>query len=108
MKFNEGLKLSSRKKQDDPWWFSPTQFDVVAIDKVYRHLPYLLIQRVLRALTKAQYPTRPRRAKDTWIEPVSLEGTMYQLSCRIDEENRKIVVTHIRFPKKMFRTRRHK
>lgn len=101
--------MPSKKNQgDDPWWFSPTQFDVVAKAKVYRYLPYLLIQRVMKELAKTQYPTRPKRAKDTWIEPVRMEGTTYQLSCRIDEVNKKIVVTHIRFPKKMFGIRRHK
>jgi hypothetical protein len=86
---------------------TPTIFDTVAINKVYRRLPYLLVQRVLYTLAKAQYPTRPRSAKDTWIEPVSLEGAMYQLSCRIDENNKKIVVTNIRPPKKMMRSLRH-
>jgi hypothetical protein len=103
-----GSNMPSGKKRPDPWWYTPTIFDVVAIAKVYRHLPYLLIQRILRELAKTLYPTRPRNAKDMWIEPVTLDGALFQLSCRIDEKNRKIVVTNIRPPKKMMRTFRHK
>jgi hypothetical protein len=100
--------MPSRKKLEDPWWFTPSIFDVVAIDKVYRKLSATLVQKILYTMTKAMYPTRPRRAKDTWFEPVCLDGATFQLSCRIDENNKKIVVTNIRPPKKMMRIRRHK
>jgi threonyl-tRNA synthetase len=100
--------MVSRKKQADPWWFSPTQFDIIAIAKVYRRLPYLAVQKVLYTLAQAKYPTRPKRAKNDWMESVYVDGATYQLSCRIDENEKKIVVTNIRPPKGMSRTRRHK
>lgn len=63
-------------------------------------MPYLEVQRVMYTLTQAQYPTRPKNAKDTWLEPVNFAGISYFLSCRIDEDNKKIIVTNIRKRKK--------
>jgi len=101
-------QLSSRKDKDSPWWFSPSRFDIIAAAKVYRKLPNLVVQRVLYAMAQAKYPNRPRRAKNTWMESVFTDGGTFQLSCRIDEDNKKIVVTNIRPPSKMLRkTHRH-
>jgi hypothetical protein len=100
--------MPSRKEKDAPWWFSPTKFDITAINKVYRKLPYLKVQKIFYIMAQAKYPTRPRRAKNEWMESVCVDGSTYQLSCRIDENNKKIVVTNIRPPKGMTRTRRHK
>lgn len=100
--------MSSRKERDSPWWFSPTRFDIIAIDKVYRKLPNLVVQKVLYTMAQAKYPTRPKRAKYAWMESVCVDGATFQLSCRIDENNKKIVVTNIRPPSKMVRKpRRH-
>ena len=99
--------MPSRKKQEDPWWFTPSQFDAIAAAKVYRKLTPELIQKILYTMTSAKYPIRPRRAKDTWLESARLDGQTYQLSCRIDEGNKKIVVTNIRAPREM-RRKRHK
>jgi hypothetical protein len=102
--------MSSRKKPNDPWWFSPSIFDVVAIDKVYQQskLPPLLIQKVLHALAEARFPTRPRRAKKEWVESVYVDGTTFVLSCHIDQNEKKIVVKNIRPTKKLTRPKRHK
>jgi len=99
-------KKKSRKKQADPWWFSPTRFDVVFKAKVYRQFNSVLLQKIAYEFARAQYPTRSRRAKNDWTEPVVVDAATYLLSCSIDENNRKIVVTYIRPPKKMLRTRR--
>lgn len=97
------------KKKEDPWWFSPSIFQVQATDKAIRcaHLDSLLLQKIFYTLAKARYPTRPRRARKNWIENVYVDGTMYQLNCFIDENAKMIVVTDIRSPKEMRRTRKH-
>ncbi len=58
-----------------------------------------MVQKILHQLTLAQYPTRPNKAKCSWIEPVQVEGTWYILSCSIDEDTKNIVVSYIK-PKK--------
>jgi hypothetical protein len=110
VKFNGGSELPSRKKKEDPWWFSPTIFDVVATDKAIHQsrLPPLIVQRVLYAMARAKYKTRPRRANRSWPETVLLDGATYQLSCEIDQNEKKIVVTYIKAPKEMRKPRRHK
>lgn len=51
-------------------------------------------------MARNRYPTRPKRAKKSWAEPVCIEGMTYVLSCHIDEEEKLIVVKNIRVPKK--------
>ena len=97
------------KKDEDPWWYSPTIFDVIPNAKVLRQIKYATIQKVIYAFTEVQYPNRPRRAKNDWEEPpILVDGTKYTLVCSIDEKNRKIVIKNIRTPKKRFRFRRHR
>ena len=101
--------MCSRKKRPDPWWYSPSRFQVIATPKAIRYckLPPLLIQKILSTLADAKFPTRPKRAKRNWVEPVCTDGTMYQLSCYVDINQKMIVVTNIRIPKKMRRIKIH-
>lgn len=101
--------MSSRKKKEDPWWYSPSIFEIIPTEKAIRRcqLHSLLIQKILIAMANARFPTRPRRAKRNWVEPVYVDGAMYQLSCHVDGKEKVIVVTNIRPPKKMRRTRTH-
>lgn len=100
--------MPSKKDKAEPWWFTPTKWDGIAEDKVYRQLNYLLVKRILQALLKVQYPTRPRRAKNNWTESIVVDGSRFVLSCRIDENNHKIVVMNIRPLKKISKNPRHK
>jgi len=100
--------LPSRKKQEDPWWFSPTIFDIMATAKVLQKFNSAMLQKIFHAMTRLMYPNRPRRAKSSWTEAVDVDGATFQLSCYIDENAKKIVVTYIKPPKKMMRSRRHK
>jgi len=101
--------MPSREKQEDPWWFSPSVFQMIATDKAIRRcqLSSLLIQKILSTLAKARYPTRPKRARKNWVENVCVDGTMYQLNCYVDENTKMIVTTDIRPPKEMRRTQKH-
>lgn len=97
------------KKDEDPWWFSPSIHDVIPNAKVLRQYRHAIIQKVIYAFTQVQYPNRPRRSKNDWVEPpLIVDGAKYTLTCSIDENNKKIVIKDIRVPKKMFRSRRHK
>jgi hypothetical protein len=101
--------LPRKKDEADPWWFSPTIFDVIPNAKVLRQFKYSLIQKIIYAFTKVQYPNRPRRAKHDWMEPpLEIDGAKFTLTCSIDENNKKIVIKDIRTPKKMIRSRRHR
>ena len=99
--------MGSRKERPEPWWYSPTRFQVIATPKAIRNceLPALLIQKILNALADSRFPTRPRRAKRKWVEPVCVGEAMYQLSCSVDVIEKMIVVTNIRPPKKMRRVK---
>jgi len=104
-----GVMLSSRKKREDPWWYSPSIFQIIATDKAIRRcqLAPLLIQKILNTLAKVRYPTRPKRARKNWVENVWVDGIMYQLNCFVDEKTKMIVATDIRAPKEMRRPRKH-
>lgn len=110
MKSNGGSLLPSRKTQDEPWWFSPSVFDIIPTEKTIRRckLHPLLIQKILTSMAEARFPTRPKRAKMNWLEPVFVGGAMYQLSCHIDRNEKIIVVTNIRVPKKMRKPKKRK
>lgn len=101
--------MPSKIIDEDPWWFSPSIFQVIATDKAIRRcqLPALLIQRILYVLATTRYPSRPKRARKNWIENVFVDGVLYQLNCFVDENTKMIVVTDIRAPKEMRRTHKH-
>lgn len=110
MKSNGGSPLPSRKTRDKPWWFSPSVFNIIPTEKTIRRcqLHPLLIQKILTTMAGARFPTRPKRAKMNWLEPVCVDGAMYQLSCHIDRNEKIIVVTNIRVPKKMRKPKKRK
>ena len=88
-------------KDDAPWWFSPTQMDIIAVEEIYQQLSHPVVQKIFYTMAQKRYPTcRPNRAKSAWVEPVNVSGTKYLLSCHIDENSKLIVVTYIRVPKK--------
>jgi len=90
--------LSGRQKQR-PWWYSPTVDQIIATDDAIERcgLHSLIIQRIFTAMANKKYPTRPKRAKKSWLENLTVSGVKCQLSCVIEED--KIVVTNIRLPK---------
>lgn len=100
---------SKKKKEEDPWWFSPSIFQVIATEKAIRRcqLDGLLIQRIFNALVKARYPSRAKRAGKDWVENVTVDGALYQLICYVDEKTNMIVATDIRPPKQMRKTHIH-
>jgi hypothetical protein len=104
------VELPSKKKQkEDPWWFSPSIFQVTATDKAIRHcqLPSLLLQKIFSTLVKARYPSRAKRPRKSWVENVTVDGALYQLICYADEKTKMIVATDIRPPKEMRKTHIH-
>ena len=100
---------SKKKKEEDPWWFSPSMFQVIATEKAIRRcqLDGTLIQRIFNALTKARYPSRAKRARKDWVENVTVDGALYQLICHVDDKTKMIVTTDIRPPKEMRKTHIH-
>ena len=102
--------LPDRKEREELWWFSPSVHQIIATDKAIKrcNLPPLLIQRIFTTMAEARYPTRPKRAKTSWLEPVCVDGVTYQLSCMLDKEEKMIVVKNIRTPVKPRRKKIHK
>lgn len=102
--------MPSRKEKEDPWWFKPLDLQIFVTEKAVRKckLHSLKIQAIITAMVKAKYPTRPRRAKRSWVEPVCVDGEFYHLSCHIDNDEKRIVVKNIRVPRKVRRTKRHR
>jgi hypothetical protein len=98
--------LPSRKKKEDPWWYSPTEFQIIATERAIRRcqLHPLLIQKIFVAMAKRRYPTRPKRAKRKWVELVCVDDVFYQLSCHVNEDM--IVVTNISINKKVRKPKR--
>lgn len=92
--------MPSRKFKAKPWWFKPNVWDVIPNARVLREIDYALLQKIINAFVKAKYPTRPKKAKTSWSEPVIVDRVKHVLSCSIDEANHKIVITYIRTPKK--------
>ena len=99
--------MPSPRERPDPWWYSPTRFQVIATPEAIRkcELSPLLIVKITNALADSRFPTRPRRAKRKWVESVCVEGAMYQLTCCVDTTEKMIVITYIRPPKRMRRTK---
>jgi hypothetical protein len=97
---------------DTPWWFpgNITFWDIMATPEAIKdcRLPPTLVQKILHTQAYNYFATRPYNANKKWVEPVNHEGTTYLLSCEISQILKKLVVTHIRAPKKIRKNKRHK
>lgn len=93
--------MPSRKKRliaENPWWYSPSIDQIIAIPELLEQLPSLRIQRIFNAMANDPYPTnRPKRARRKWIETQTVDGVECRMSCIVEAD--KIVVKNISFPR---------
>lgn len=64
----------------------------------------LTLTRIASTLAEKPFPySRPKRAGHDWLENVTVDGVLYQLSCCVDDYQNKefIVIKNIRQHKKM-------
>lgn len=98
-------------KKADPWWFPQiiTMFDIMATPQAVTdsELTPTFVQNILYSQANNYFATRPNNANKKWVEPVHHEGAVYLLTCEINQILKKIVVTHIRVPKKGKENKRH-
>lgn len=64
----------------------------------------LTLNKIEHTLAEKTFPyTRPKRTRHNWLEEVTVDGVLYQLSCCVDDYQNKefIVIRNIRKHKKM-------
>ena len=97
--------MPSKKKRDDPWWYSPSVWNVMFTPDAIKEsgIHPLKLEKIARTLADKPFPTRPKRARHGWLEEVILDGVLYQLSCCVDDYQKEefIVIKNIRTHKKM-------
>lgn len=102
------ILVSDDYRDDNPWWYYPYVNEIIPTEKAIKRcrLHPLKIQQILSTMARARFPTRPKRAKKSWLEPVCVDYVTYQLSCHIDAREHAIVVTNIRVPRGMKKRKR--
>lgn len=97
--------MPSNKKGKNPWWYSPSVWDIMFTTDAVKEsgLHSLKLHKIASTMADKPFPTRPKRARHNWLESVTVDGVLYELSCCVDDYQNKefIVVRNIRTHKKL-------